>query len=368
MATAGTSRPCSLAASTAAPKSTPAIDRPEPLPTPCSSMAMTIAGRPELFLQSPGDDADDAGCQPSPATTATARSLAIIASAAYCTRFRSGGVVVEAVELFGDRAGFGGVLGGEQAYAEVRAADAATRVDAGPQCEAEVAAVGARVRRDAWISASRPMLRRAAHDLQPLRATKARLRRAIARRRRRCERDDVEMVDEPGFGAAGEEATAAQLADQRGGEQEADADGGEVAVRGAFVLVEPVGIDQSMRAGEGGRRICDGRRRRRRPGGRAPWRARRMPARRNRRDDQRGAFVGQADERVARRAIAFEQAVGDIGARLDPRVAQDEDEKGGGGGAVDVIIAEDGDALTASTASARRTRRGPCRERPRGRA
>ena len=61
------------------------------------------------------------------------------------------------------------------------------------------------------------------------------------------------------------------------------------------------------------------------------------------RDDQRGAFAGEADERCARRAVAFEQAVRDVGARFDAEVAQDQDHQRGGGGAVDVVIAEDRD-------------------------
>ena len=69
-----TSRPCSFAASTAAPRSTPVIERPEPLPTPSSSSAMTIAGRPSFSFSRPATMPITPGCQPAPATTATARA------------------------------------------------------------------------------------------------------------------------------------------------------------------------------------------------------------------------------------------------------------------------------------------------------
>src|SRR5437868_3134249 len=47
------SSPLSLAASTAAPRSTPEMERPEPLPVPSSVSAMTIAGRPNRSLIRP---------------------------------------------------------------------------------------------------------------------------------------------------------------------------------------------------------------------------------------------------------------------------------------------------------------------------
>ena len=143
--------------------------------------------------------------------------------------------------------------------------------------------VGARVRREASISAATPMLRRCAITLSPC-ATKARLRPAELRDiGDGAERDEIEQVEQLGLGAVLEKAARAQRADQRGGEQEADADRGEMAVRGALALVEPVGVDQRERVRQRGGAfvvVDDDHVDRRR---RAPSRAPRTPARRNRR-------------------------------------------------------------------------------------
>ena len=55
------SRPLSLAASTAAPRSTPLIERPEPLPVPSSLLGDDDRRAAEAFLEAAGDDADHAG-------------------------------------------------------------------------------------------------------------------------------------------------------------------------------------------------------------------------------------------------------------------------------------------------------------------
>ena len=61
--------------------------------------------------------------------------------------------------------------------------------------------------------------------------------------------------------------------------------------------------------------------------------------------DQRRPLARQLDQCVARRAVAFEQAVGDVGDRLDTQRAQDEDHQRRRGGTVDVVIAEHCDRL-----------------------
>ena len=106
------SRPLSLAASTAAPRSTPLIDRPEPLPVPSSSSAMTIAGRPKRSLIRPATIPITPGCQPRPMTMITG------ASACACgLRLGLFGdqhldrppLLVQAVELGGDGPRFLGI-------------------------------------------------------------------------------------------------------------------------------------------------------------------------------------------------------------------------------------------------------------------
>jgi len=67
------SRPLSLAASTAAPRSTPEIERPEPLPMPSSPSATTMTGRCSFSFSLPATMPITPGCQPGAATRATAR-------------------------------------------------------------------------------------------------------------------------------------------------------------------------------------------------------------------------------------------------------------------------------------------------------
>ena len=62
----------------------------------------------------------------------------------------------------------------------------------------------------------------------------------------------------------------------------------------------------------------------------------------------------QLDERLARRAIAFHQPVGDVDDRLRAELPEQEHEQRRAGRPVDVVIAEDGDGLAAWTASASR--------------
>ena len=62
------------------------------------------------------------------------------------------------------------------------------------------------------------------------------------------------------------------------------------------------------------------------------------------------SFAPRAGERADRldvRAVAFEDAVGDMHQRIEPARAQEQGEQRRGGRAVDVIVAEDGDALAA---------------------
>ena len=76
-------------------------------------------------------------------------------------------------------------------------------------------------------------------------------------------------------------------------------------------------------------------------------------------DDQLRAALGDPHQRLARRAVALHQPVGDIGLGGEPELAQQPDQQGGRGRAVDVIVAEDGDRL-ACARPRRRAARPPC--------
>ncbi len=162
-----------------------------------------------LLLEPPGDDADHARV---PAGRGDQDDRAVALGAAqFLGRLAHRGLdrppfLVEPVELGGDAPRFLRILGGEQAHAEVRLADAAAGIDARAEREAEIGA-GRRPRQprrlgqrgEADIAAPR-------HHLQPLRdegAVEAAQLRDVGDR---AERDEVEQVDQLRLRAAGEEA------------------------------------------------------------------------------------------------------------------------------------------------------------------
>ena len=71
-------------------------------------------------------------------------------------------------------------------------------------------------------------------------------------------------------------------------------------------------------------------------------------------DQQLGAALGERADRLDVRPVAFENPVGNMDDRVEPAVAQIAREQRRRGRAVDVVVAEDRDALAALTASARR--------------
>ena len=64
-------------------------------------------------------------------------------------------------------------------------------------------------------------------------------------------------------------------------------------------------------------------------------------------DQQLDAALGKGADRVDVRPVAFENPVGNMHDRIEPAVAQIAREQRRGGGAVDVVIAENRDALAA---------------------
>ena len=159
-----------------------------------------------------------------------------------------------------------------------------------------------------------------------------------------AQRDHIEQREQVRLLAIGEETPLAQRTDQRDRQQKGDADRGEMPMRGGLVfLVEPVGIDQRDRLRKIGAAFVvidhdhvD------------PCRMRHTQRLMRHgtaidRDDQAGARLAQLDQRFARGAIAFEQAVGDVIARLDTQFAQEADQQRGTRRPIDVVIAIDGD-------------------------
>ena len=281
------SRPLSFAASTAAPRSTPEIERPEPLPMPSSPSATTMAGRCSFSLSRPATMPITPGCQPGAATIATARLpwRAGSASAASQTAASiAAALLVEPVELGGDRLGLGRILGGEQADAEIGLADPAAGIDPRAEREAEIAAFGRAVEAGGVGERGEADVAAPGHHLQPLGHEGAVEAAELGDVGDRAERDEIEQLDQLRLLAAGEIAAPAQRPQQGRAEQEGHADRGEMAVGGALVaLVEPVRVDDGEAVGERGSRICDGRRRSRRRRPPWPWPAPRTPGRRNRR-------------------------------------------------------------------------------------
>ena len=162
-----------------------------------------------------------------------------------------------------------------------------------------------------------------------------------------AERDEVEQVDDLRLGpVADEPAAAAQLAQQRDAEQEGHADRGEMAVgRAELALVEPVGVDHRERDRKQARALVMVDDDHVEPGGLGLLeRLERLRAAIDG-DRQARAALLQLDQRLARRAVALHQPVGDVDHRLGAEAAQQQHQQRRAGRAVDVIIAEDGDGL-----------------------
>ena len=219
----------------------------------------------------------------------------------------------------------------------------------GPSAKPRSRQEGAFTSRAASASADQAEVLAARHHLQPLGDEGAVERLQPGDVGDRAERDQVEQVDDRRLaGAVGEPAAPAKLAHGCDAQQEGHADGGEMAVGGAVLaFVEAVGIDDRIGRGQLGGAlvvVADddveaglGRRLQRREGLGAAIDG----------DDQIGARSLERDQRIAGRAVALHQPVGDVGAGIETEPAQQQDQQGGAGRAVDVIVAEDGDRFLA---------------------
>src|SRR5262249_39872439 len=146
-------RPVLMAWRTARPRSTPVIERPEPVPMPPGSSAMAKAGRPNRSFNRAATRPTTPRCQPSAAGT-TAAPLPSTPRAAterghgLGLGLRQGGELdrlafaVESIEFGREPRAFGRIVLHEQIDPEGRPADAASGIDARSQEEAEMPRLG----------------------------------------------------------------------------------------------------------------------------------------------------------------------------------------------------------------------------------
>ena len=255
-------------------------------------------------------------------------------------------LAIEPVELGGDLCRFDRIGFHQEPHAEIGAADAAAGIDAGPQQKTEM-----------------PGFRRAGQPRHIHETDKSRLlapaqhqqalgdEGAIEPDQRHhvgdgAERHVVEKRQQIGLGPRlGPKTPGAQFAIDRHHGHEHKPDRCEIAQSGE--IVAPVRIDDCRRRRQRlvglmmiddddvhAERICF---------------AQRLDAGGAAIDghQQRRAAGGERPHRLDIRAVAFEQAVGNVNNRLDATKPQEPGQHGGGCRAVDVVVAENRDALAA---------------------
>ncbi len=251
---------------------------------------------------------------------------------------------VEFVQFLGQALGFRGIVGRQQLYAQIGAADAAAGIDARPDDESrmERAHQGGRiaVAGDLHQGADAGVLA-LGHDLQALGgqcAVKAGQGRDVADG---AQRRQVQPLHQVRTRVRLEQAPRLGFAVERGHDDEDDAGGGEITLgRGA---ARPVGIDH----GAGLRRILahqvvvddhD-----LQPDFRRVVQCLVCHGTAVDSDDQVGTEGFQTVERRVRRPIAFRHAVGHIDVEVEAHGAEPAHQLRRRGGAIDVVIGEDPD-------------------------
>ena len=149
------SSPSATARRTALPRSTPRIERPEPVPVPPGSSAMAKAGRLNRSFSRAAKQPHHAG-MPVRRRRHHHRALFLDAERGRGLGLRllqhrhlhRAALAVQPVELGGDAPGLDRIVGAKQQRAEIGAADAAAGVDARAEQEAQVKRLG-RARRAA---------------------------------------------------------------------------------------------------------------------------------------------------------------------------------------------------------------------------
>ena len=166
---------------TALPRSTPEIERPEPVPMPPGSSAIANAGRANFSFSREATRPTTPGCQPSEAVTMTdalvlepERSQRL----GFGLRFRrlldDAALGVEAIEFGGDPRGLGDIAFQQQPHARSARPMRPPALMRGPSMKPRCQASGGPFSRDTSISAVCPTWSRRRIAIRPL-ATNARL-------------------------------------------------------------------------------------------------------------------------------------------------------------------------------------------------
>ncbi len=335
--------------------STPAIERPEPVASQRAKRQRE--GRPlEALLQSRRDQANDAA-RPALARHHHRRAALFEAERGKRLGFGLGerrqldllAGAVETVEFGGDVMRLRLVTCRQQAHAERRVADAAAGVDARPDQKTEM--IGARRAVGAGDVEQRGEARASAlaHRLKAARdegAIEADERHDVGDGR---ERDEIEPSEEVGRDPAGKEAAVAQSAVQRDKAHVDDAGGAEMSQTREIVLT--VGIDNGERVRQLLRRLMmieDDDIEAEPLGGGDRLMADRAAIDS---DDKTGAASREGRHRLAVGAVALSDAIGNVDDRLAAAGFEVFAEQRRARRAIDIVIAEDRDALARRTAS-----------------
>ncbi len=238
----------------------------------------------------------------------------------------------------GQVVGLGRIVGGQQARAQVGAADAAAGVDPRSQQEAGVERRGRPLALGHLGQGLQPWIGPGRHHLQPLGGQGAVEADQGGHVADRAQGRQVQPAAQVRLGAGGEQAAPARLAIERGQQHEGDPGGGQHALAG--IAARPVGIDHGRRRGRllAHQVMVDhhhlqphlGRRGDRLIGGGAAVDG----------DHQFGALVAKAAEGGRAGAVALGQPVGDIDRQVAAQGAEPAHQLGGAGGAVHVIVGE----------------------------
>ena len=253
---------------------------------------------------------------------------------------------VEPVEFGCDPRRFRDIAFQQQPHPEIGAPDPAARIDARPQHEAEMPGFGRAVQPRHVHQRGMADMVAAAHRDQSLGdegAVQPGQRRDIGHGAERHMVQHAEQIRLRPFGRP--EAAAAQLTIHRHQRDQHQADGGEMAEAGE--IVRPVRIHQRVDLGKfiAGLVMVDddhghaelARLRQRLEAGGAAIDG----------HQQRRALGCETAHRLDIGPVAFEDAVGNVDQRIEPAMAQMPGQQRRRGGAVDVVIAEDRDLLTA---------------------
>ncbi len=346
--------PCFSAVRTADPRSTPAIERPEPAAR--GQAAVAVLGQDEgraveAFLETRGGQPHHARV-PALARHHQHRRQAFLAQHGLglgCRlvdhrEFDGLALAVELLQLLGQLAGAAAVARRQEFQRQAGIADAARRIDPRPQQEAQRIRIGLPLEARDIGQGREPGVLAPRHDLQPLRdigAVQALERHHVADG---GERHQLQPLQHVGLGARlAIEAQLAQAPVHRRDEDHGDAGGAEMALARDIVL--PVGIDHREGLRQRGRGLVvihddGGHAQLRRAGQRVMGHDAAVE-----RDQKLRALSFQRRHRLLAGTIALSQAVGDMDGTVAANAAQEQLQHGGRRHAVHVIVADHADLL-----------------------